>query len=116
MLTTDVEVHHLNLTYRNKDKPTDVLSFSQIESQIPEIIDPDFSHNNQLGDVVISLDTAKVQAKKYHHSLDHEVLRLSIHGLLHLMGYDHVNVSKSEADRMRRLERKLFAEYLSLLK
>ena len=110
LFTTDSKIHQLNATYRNKDKPTDVLSFSQIENMAI------LPHHNLLGDVIISLDTAKVQAKKYNHSINHEVLRLLIHGTLHLMGYDHENVSKAEAQKMRNLEKKLFKDYLPSLR
>ena len=96
----------LNNTYREKDAPTDVLSFSQIEGQDLITIDGDC-----LGDVVISIDTAAKQAKENNLSLDQEVLRLSIHGLLHLLGYDHENVSDAEAQKMFLLEEKLFSRY-----
>lgn len=97
LFTDDQEIHRLNREYRGKDKPTDVLSFSQLEgaNKIP---------SPSLGDLVISLDTAKKQAKKYHVSFEREVLRLLVHGILHLFGYDHEKVSKVEAARMRRTE------------
>lgn len=98
----DPEIHKLNLSYRGKDKPTDVLSFSAQEgAEMP-------GTENVLGDLVISVDTAKLQAKEYGVSFENEILRLLIHGILHLAGYDHENVSKAEAQRMRRLEQKIY--------
>lgn len=97
-LTSDKEVQQLNRDFRGKDKPTDVLSFSQLEGD-------DFSISESLGDIVISLDTTAKQAKEYKCSFDEELLRLLIHGILHLYGYDHVNVSKNKAAKMMRLQR-----------
>lgn len=107
VLTDDKEVHQLNLSYRGKNKPTDVLSFSQIESGA--------MFTTSLGDVVISLDTTLNQADSYGNTFEEELLRLLIHGILHLAGYDHEGVSSVEAQRMRRLERKLFQEYKQML-
>lgn len=104
LFTTDKKIHKLNKAYRNKDKPTDVLSFSQIEG-----IKNFFSFS--LGDLVISLDTAKKQAKEYKNTFNQEILRLLIHGMLHLIGYDHENVTANEAAKMRRLEKKLFLKF-----
>lgn len=100
IFTDDSEIHELNRDYRGKDKPTDVLSFSMREGGHPS--------ETMLGDLVISVDTAKVQAKKYGVSFRDEIRRLLIHGTLHLLGYDHENVSKAEAQKMRRLERRLY--------
>lgn len=65
-----------------------------------------------LGDVVISFDSAKRQAKQFGVNFYQEILRLLIHGLLHLAGYDHEDVSKREADRMRKLEEQLYQQFL----
>lgn len=101
----DKEIHQLNLEYRNKDKPTDVLSFPTSEGMaIPGV--------TSLGDLVISLETAKKQAPKFKNTYEEEVVRLLIHGILHLCGYDHEGVSKSEGEKMRRLERKIFSEII----
>jgi len=78
ILTTDEEIQELNYTYRKKDKPTDVLSFPL--ENIP---------GAPLGSIVISIDTAKKEALKFGHSVEDEVKLLFIHGLLHLLGYDH---------------------------
>lgn len=81
------EIQHLNQIYRNKDVPTDVLSFPLGENGNYEI-------NNEtgftmLGDIVISLDMAVKQAGMYGHSLEREVGFLTVHSMLHLLGYDH---------------------------
>jgi len=78
VLTGDDEIRELNRQYRRKDKATDVLSFP--------LGDP-----YMLGDVVISIDRAAAQAESYGVTVDEELGRLLIHGILHLIGYDHVN-------------------------
>ncbi len=81
------EIRNLNKVYRNKDKETDVLSFPLMTDGKPEEIDEnDFV---MLGDVVISLETAVKQAAMYGHSLEREVGFLTVHSMLHLLGYDH---------------------------
>jgi len=79
-LVSDVQIKRLNKLYRNKDKPTDVLSFPIGEKVEDWLI---------LGDIVISVDTAKRQAQELGHSLEEELKRLLVHGLVHLLGYDH---------------------------
>jgi len=101
-LVSDAEIQALNRQYRHKDRPTDVLAFPVREG---ERIQGDEQH---LGDVVISVDTARRQAKERGRSLDEELATLLIHGLLHLLGYDHER-SPAEARKMRRLERRLAA-------
>ena len=100
VLTNDQEIRQLNKNFRKKDKPTDVLSFPS-------------SLENYLGDLVISIDTAKIQAKDYGVTLIDELTRLIIHGLLHLLGYDHEKVSSSVARKMRGKEELLLAQILS---
>ena len=81
------EIRNLNKVYRNKDKETDVLSFPLMTDGKPEEIgENDFV---MLGDVVISLETAVKQAAMYGHSLEREVGFLTVHSMLHLLGYDH---------------------------
>lgn len=88
LLTDDGFIRTLNHEHRGKNKPTDVLSFSQTEGSEPGEL-PDALAEALLGDVVISLDTAERQARKRKHSLMDEVRFLLAHGILHLMGYDH---------------------------
>lgn len=104
MLTGDREIKKLNRIYRGKDKATDVLSF-------PSGFDP-FEHavpGSCLGDLVISIETARRQAAQYDVSLRDELKRLIVHGYLHLLGYDHEKVPPAEAARMRRTESRLLA-------
>lgn len=77
-LTTDATIHALNKQFRKKDRPTDVLAFAQREAAS--------AHADLLGDIVISVDTARRQAKR---GLAAELLHLASHGLCHLLGYDH---------------------------
>jgi len=80
VLVSDAQIKRLNKLYRNKDKPTDVLSFPIGEKVNGWLI---------LGDIVISVDTAKKQAQELGYSLEEELKRLLVHGLVHLLGYDH---------------------------
>jgi probable rRNA maturation factor len=80
VLVSDAQIKRLNKLYRNKDKPTDVLSFPIGEKVEDWLI---------LGDIVISVDTAKRQAQELGYSLEEELKRLLVHGLVHLLGYDH---------------------------
>lgn len=102
LITTDPHIQELNRDFRGKDKPTDVLSFPQLEE---DDIGPS---PISLGDVVISLDTALAQAKSIGHSAGDEVLRLLVHGILHLLGYDHENVPEEDVKEMQRLEDEIF--------
>ena len=106
-ITDDTEIQKLNQQYRGKDKPTDVLSFSLIGEKIEENITLP-----SIGDIVISLETAQKQAVEYNVNLYQEVLRLLIHGILHIIGYDHEDVPEQEAQEMRELEEKLYQQYL----
>lgn len=84
LITDDEKIHGLNLEYRQKDAPTDVLSFP--------LFDEDGNlDEEELGDIVISLERAVTQAKEYNHSLKREVAFLTAHSMLHLLGYDHEN-------------------------
>jgi probable rRNA maturation factor len=74
-IVNDEEIHRLNREYRGIDAPTDVLSF-ELGGEL-------------LGDIVISIETAVRQAKEYGHSLEREIAFLTIHGMLHLLGYNH---------------------------
>ena len=100
LLTTDKEIQQLNAQYRGKDAPTDVLSFPQLEDEPPD-------GSALLGDIVISMETANRQADEHGVSFQEEILRLLIHGLLHLLGYDHENVTPAEAERMQSKEAEL---------
>jgi probable rRNA maturation factor len=101
VICSDREIHKLNKAYRNKDKPTDVLSFSQIEGEAKD------AGGVILGDIVISSQTLTQQAVEYKVTKLQELQRLLVHGTLHLFGYDHENVSKKERYKMEKLEDKI---------
>ena len=86
-LTDDANIHVLNREYRGVDRPTDVLSFALMESEEPEIIG---GASEVLGDLVISLERVQAQAEEYGHSALRELSFLTVHGMLHLLGYDHM--------------------------
>jgi probable rRNA maturation factor len=96
----DAEMHRLNREYRGKDRPTDVLAFAMREGVRAA------GDAAVLGDVVLSLDTAARQARQRRVSTAEEVRTLLIHGVLHLLGYDHER-SAAEARRMKVMERQL---------
>ena len=89
----DAYIRQLNRDYRGLDKATDVLSFALNEGEEPDVYDGPAHH--LLGDIIISLDTAARQAEDYGHTLERELAYLAIHGMLHLLGYDHMD----EADQ-----------------
>ncbi|MCW5889917.1 MAG: rRNA maturation RNase YbeY [bacterium] len=99
VLCSDAVIHGLNRDWRGRDRPTDVLSFAQGEGEGARPA-------GLLGDVVISVDTARRQAAERGATLGRETDRLLVHGLLHLLGYDHEG-SPAEARRMQRRERAL---------
>lgn len=104
-LSDDAELHALNLQYADEDHATDVLSFAQQEA--PAGFAPP-SPTLLLGDIVISIETAERQARQHGHGLDAELLHLAVHGLCHLLGYDHA--TQSEERVMFTYEAQLRAE------
>ena len=100
-LTDDEHSHALNKKYRSVDRATDVLSFAFRESDEPEIIGADFEI---LGEIIISLEQAKIQAEEFGHTFKREIIFLEVHGLLHLLGYDHME----EAERLEMEEEQRF--------
>lgn len=90
-IVDDAEIHTLNRDYRNVDRSTDVLSFALDEEseEEPEFVGGPEEH--LLGDIVISAETAARQAEEFGHGLEREIVYLAVHGLLHLLGYDHMN-------------------------
>ncbi len=82
------EIHSINLKHRGIDRPTDVLSFPLIDFEKETL--PDDGSKIYLGDIIISIEKAKEQAKEYGHSLDREIGFLTAHSMLHLLGYDHM--------------------------
>ena len=112
MLVSDSAIRRLNRDFRAKDQPTDVLSFPQLEEhgEVPPSANSVATNAPPLtlGDVVISIDTARRQACELDQSVADRIRTLLIHGLLHLLGYDHER-SKAEARRMFAREHELAA-------
>lgn len=79
-------IHELNREYRNIDRPTDVLSFALNDGEE----DPNGIDHVLWGDIIISLDRTKEQADEYGHGMERELAYLTVHGALHLLGYDHM--------------------------
>ena len=108
-LVDDAAIHELNRTYRGIDRPTDVLSFALDEGEEePEVDDDEMEH--LVGDVIISAPTAVRQGEEYGHGLEREMTYLAVHGMLHLLGYDHMEekdkliMRKREEEVLRRLD------------
>ena len=96
-LLSDARVRELNRRFRKKDRPTDVLSFPSAG------VGPGAAGQRYLGDVVIAAGVARRQATEAGHSIQTELRVLALHGLLHLLGYDH----ERDGGRMARVERRL---------
>lgn len=104
VLSRDEELQQLNGQWRGLDKATDVLSFAEREGDSLASCSP----KTFLGDVIISWDRAAVQAKELGHSLYREIAFLTLHGLLHLLGYDHMQAN--EETEMLSMQREIMAE------
>lgn len=87
-LCGDARIQELNREYRGMDKPTDVLSFSLNEDLTDG--EEELPSRYVLGDIIISLDTMHKQAELYGHSTERELAYLTVHGALHILGYDHM--------------------------
>ena len=115
LVTDDAGIQSINRESRNLDKPTDVLSFPmfQLEPGNPPEDWSDYQDPASglvpLGDMCISLERAKVQAEEFGHSLKREVGYLTIHSMLHLLGYDHMDEGE-EKRRMRSREEAIAAQ------
>ncbi len=110
LVTNDKGIQAINQASRNIDKPTDVLSFPMfqfIPAELPqdwtEFIDPE-TGLCPLGDMAISLERAKAQAQEFGHSLRREIGYLTIHSMLHLLGYDHLDEGPQKAQMRKREE------------
>lgn len=88
-LVDDKAIHEINIEHRNIDSPTDVLSFPLGENGVYDT-NP-ITGAKMLGDIVISVETALKQADLYGHGIEREIAFLTVHSMLHLLGYDHVN-------------------------
>jgi len=104
IIVNNKKIKELNNKYREKNIETDVLSFALEENS--DIIYTDF---RLLGDIYISIDKAKEQAKEYGHALKREICYLTVHGTLHLLGYDHMK--PKEKEEMREIEESVLNAY-----
>lgn len=90
-LTDDENIREINRDYRNIDKSTDVLSFPMFSFSEPGVFAEEFfEEENILGDIIISVETAIKQGEEYGHGTGREVAYLTVHSMLHLLGYDHM--------------------------
>ena len=104
IIVDNEEIHKINREYRNIDRPTDVISFALEDDDTFIKMD-----KRILGDIYISIDKAKEQAEEYGHALLRELCFLTIHGILHLLGYDHME--KDEEKIMFGLQERILTEY-----
>ncbi|MGB5823966.1 MAG: rRNA maturation RNase YbeY [Proteocatella sp.] len=111
----DEEIRDVNKRFRDKDSKTDVLSFPMLtEDEIEKIINNLANCNENpmgmllLGDIIISVPTAKAQAKEYNHSFTREICFLTCHSILHLLGYDHDTAEKTE--KMQMMEKNILGK------
>lgn len=110
ILTTPDNIKAINKEYRDIDNATDVLSFPMFEKKEldEKIQNKSFEHEDMLGDIVISVDKVKEQAKEYGHSFERELSYMVVHGFYHLMGYDHIK--EEDKEKMRPKEEKVLQE------
>jgi len=108
LFTSDAEVHTLNREWRQRDKPTNVLSFPMLEREELEALAPD-GPPEMLGDIALAHETCAREAAEKGISLADHAAHLIVHGLLHLAGHDHVE-SDEQAEAMERLETRILAK------
>lgn len=99
-LTNDARIRELNRTYREVDRPTDVLSFA-LQEQVEEEPDIFGFEDSVLGDIIISVERAREQALEYGHSFQREIVYLAVHGTLHLLGFNHETEAEKKAMRQK---------------
>ena len=102
LLVDDDQIREINKNYLQRDRPTNVISFAMTEGAFGDV------HPEILGDIILSVETAARDAMACDIDFMDEVEFLLIHGLLHLVGYNHENVESREAEKMKKLERELF--------
>ncbi|MGV3488025.1 MAG: rRNA maturation RNase YbeY [Tuberibacillus sp.] len=102
-------IHKINLEYRDKDRPTDVISFALEESGEDEVEIVGDDIPRVLGDIIVSVPKAREQAEDYGHSFERELGFLVVHGLLHLLGYDHMN--EQDEKEMFALQEEILNEF-----
>lgn len=106
---TNESIQEINREYRQKDYPTDVISFAMEELGEGEVEVVGADMPRILGDIIISIPKAKEQAEEYGHSFMRELSFLAVHGFLHLLGYDHEN--EEDEKEMFSLQREILDEY-----
>lgn len=111
VLTNPTNIKRINKEFRNIDKETDVLSFPMFEKE--ELEKRINKNEDVLGDIVISVERVKDQAKEYGHSFERELAYMAVHGFYHLMGYDHM--VEEEKKEMRKKEENILSK-LHILK
>ena len=102
VLVNNEQIQEINLQYLHRDYPTNVIAFSQIEGEFGDL------NPNLLGDVVISVERAASDSQAGGLTLDDELDFLFIHGLLHLLGYEHESTTEAEAQKMKEKTDQLF--------
>ena len=102
LLVDDDQIREINKNYLQRDRPTNVISFAMTDGAFGDV------HPEILGDIILSVETAARDAMACDIDFMDEVEFLLIHGLLHLLGYNHENVESNEAEKMKKLERELF--------
>lgn len=107
LFTSDGEIHDLNREWRQRDKPTNVLSFPMLEREALLALPPG-GPPELLGDIALAHETCAREAQEKGIPLEHHATHLIVHGLLHLAGYDH-EISEAEAEAMEALETKALA-------
>lgn len=105
-LTDNENIQDLNLRFRGIDAPTDVLSFPLFDFEGETDEPPVDEIQNMLGDIVLNLERTRAQAEEYGHSFEREAAFLTVHSMLHLLGYDHETSEEDDAD-MRDRQRKI---------
>ena len=114
LLTNDARIQEINREYRGVDRPTDVLSFPMNEF-VPGAFDAQEAEYDpetdrlMLGDIVISLERARAQGEEFGHGFEHEVTYLTVHSVLHLLGYDHMDEGEQKK-QMRAREKAIMTE------
>ena len=104
-LTNNEQIHKVNLEQRKVDRPTDVLSFPMFErDEIPYLKEEDDGERDILGDIIVSIEKVREQAEEYGHSFERELAYLVTHGMLHLLGYDHMIEEEKVVMRKREEE------------
>lgn len=106
LMVDDQTIQQFNKDYRNKDMPTDVISFAAEEADLVNFVDLP----RNLGDIIVSYNHVEKQAGDLQHSFERELVFLLIHSMLHLNGYDHVDVSEEKTEIMFKKQREILVE------